>query len=137
MRSLLLLAVALLGAAGPLLGLAVFACVPNPSIDGSRVRPIGLPDAPASCDLLCERLGKLCGFPPLDCTATCDAEYDLVHKSCLGVAASCQEALEVCANEELDAAADAEAATDAGEDGESELDGAIEGAAISDASDSS
>ena len=117
MRSLLLASIAVLTAAAALLA---FACVPNPSIDGSRVRPIGSPDAPASCDLLCERIAKLCGFPPYDCVATCDAEYDLVHKTCLGEAVSCQQALEVCANEEVDAAADgaddAPAELDASED---------------------
>jgi hypothetical protein len=104
MRTLFVIVLFVLGAAGPLL---VFACVPNPSIDGRRVRPIGAPDAPASCELLCERIGKLCGFPPLDCVATCEDEYDPMHRSCLGEAASCQEALEVCANEEVDAEADA------------------------------
>ncbi len=127
MRTLLLLVVSLFATAALLLALA---CVPNPSIDGSRVRPIGAPDAPASCDLLCERIGKLCGFPPYDCVAICEADYDLLHKSCLGQAASCQEALQVCANEEVDAAADGDVDADA----EPEVDAASDGE-ITDAAD--
>jgi hypothetical protein len=75
-------------------------CRDNPSIDGSKVPTIGAPGAPPSCGEACDRLVALCGYAPLGCVETCEADHEADDRLCVGQASSCQQALEECAPEE-------------------------------------
>lgn len=97
------------------IAIAVGACVNAPDIDGASIATIGSPAAPPACADVCRRLSLLCGYAPDDCVASCDAEYDALHRSCVGAAASCQEALETCANEEEADGGEEDAGEDSGE----------------------
>ena len=80
--------------------LAIVACRDNPNIDGSKVPTVGDPDAGdiPTCAQICPRLAALCGYAPDDCTDAdaggyCDTQLaDDATLSCMGVAASCQDA---------------------------------------------
>jgi hypothetical protein len=108
----------------PLVAIAIviaslFACAQYTSIDGTRV-PKVTQSSPEACGGLCRRLDALCGYPPVDCVRTCEVDYDDLHRRCVGQASSCQEALQVCANEAADAGED-----EGGDDG-GDTDGAGE-----------
>lgn len=87
--------VLVLSPAAALAGLA-FACVDRNEIDGSTVAPVGSEASPPACDAVCGRLAALCGYAPVGCLETCEAEHDDPTRVCLGAAPSCQEALEGC-----------------------------------------
>ncbi len=77
------------------LSVASVACTNNPSIDGTKVPPLG---ASATCTDVCNRIVSLCGFAPLgvagcstaDASGYCDTQFTSDQLTCIGQATSCQ-----------------------------------------------
>lgn len=79
------------------LAAVLLACRANPSIDGASVPAVGSASAPPTCEQVCDRLARLCGYAPVSCLESCAAEADEGARLCRGQAASCREALTDCA----------------------------------------
>jgi len=110
---------------------AIVACKDNPNIDGSKV-----PASDTTCPAVCDRLVKLCGYAPPDCTddeagGYCDVNLaDDTILSCMATATSCQAAWDcpnvtVPADDGGDESTDDGATDDGGDDGATD-DGASE-----------
>jgi hypothetical protein len=91
-----------------LVAAASTSCRDNPSIDGSKVPTIGAQGAPPSCAEACDRLVALCGYAPVGCVETCEADHEDDDRLCVGQASSCQQALEECAPDEEEGEEDGE-----------------------------